>query len=40
MSLATAVLDVRLGGRAILSDVTLSLERGALVGLVGPNGAG
>ncbi|KQP62195.1 ABC transporter ATP-binding protein [Methylobacterium sp. Leaf112] len=40
MSLATAALDVCLGGRAILSDITLSLERGTLVGLVGPNGAG
>ena len=40
MSLATAALDVRLGGRVILSDITLSLERGTLVGLVGPNGAG
>lgn len=40
MSLATEAMDVSLGGRAILSDVTLSLERGTLVGLVGPNGAG
>jgi iron complex transport system ATP-binding protein len=40
MSLATEDLDVRLGGRAVLSDVTLSLERGTFIGLVGPNGAG
>jgi iron complex transport system ATP-binding protein len=33
-------LGVTLGGRAVLSDVSLSLSRGHLVALVGPNGAG
>jgi len=41
----TAVLsldkvDVDLGGRPVLRDVTLRVEPGDLVGLVGPNGAG
>ncbi|MCJ2128334.1 ABC transporter ATP-binding protein [Methylobacterium sp. E-045] len=40
MSLATEALDVRLGGRAVLSNISLFLERGTLIGLVGPNGAG
>jgi iron complex transport system ATP-binding protein len=33
-------VSVRLAGRAVLRDVSLSLERGHLVALVGPNGAG
>jgi iron complex transport system ATP-binding protein len=33
-------LGVTLGGRAVLSDVSLSLSHGHLVALVGPNGAG
>ena len=33
-------LEVSLGGRVVLSDVSLSLSRGHLVALVGPNGAG
>jgi iron complex transport system ATP-binding protein len=33
-------LGVMLGGRTVLSDVTLSLQSGHLVALVGPNGAG
>jgi iron complex transport system ATP-binding protein len=33
-------LGVTLGGRTVLSDVTLSLQSGHLVALVGPNGAG
>jgi iron complex transport system ATP-binding protein len=41
----TALLEligvgVRRGGRAILSDVTLSVGPGEVLGLVGPNGAG
>jgi iron complex transport system ATP-binding protein len=33
-------VDVRRGGRTILSDVSLSVEPGEVLGLVGPNGAG
>ena len=33
-------LDVRLAGRAVLNDISLSLVSGHLVALVGPNGAG
>ena len=33
-------LTVTLGGRAVLSEVDVSLREGTLVGLVGPNGAG
>jgi iron complex transport system ATP-binding protein len=33
-------LDVTLSGRAVLQDVSLSLQRRHLVALVGPNGAG
>ncbi len=38
--LATQGLDVTLGGRAVLRDVSLSLSSRHLVALVGPNGAG
>ncbi|MCE7796185.1 ABC transporter ATP-binding protein [Sphingobium sufflavum] len=38
--LACTALSLRRRGRAILSDVTLSLRQGELVCLVGPNGAG
>jgi iron complex transport system ATP-binding protein len=38
--LELAGLGVRRSGRAILSDVTLSVEPGEVLGLVGPNGAG
>jgi iron complex transport system ATP-binding protein len=33
-------IEVRIGGRALLSDVALTVRRGEIVGLVGPNGAG
>ena len=33
-------LNVRLAGRAVLNDISLSLVSGHLVALVGPNGAG
>jgi iron complex transport system ATP-binding protein len=41
MTMLTAEkLNVALGGRSVLSDVSLSLSSGHLVALVGPNGAG
>ena len=40
MLLAANDLCVRLGGRAILADVSFAAGRGEFVGLVGPNGAG
>ena len=33
-------LNVRLGGRPVLNEITFSAQRGALVALVGPSGAG
>jgi iron complex transport system ATP-binding protein len=38
--LTASHLDVTLSGRAVLHDVSLSLQRQHLVALVGPNGAG
>ena len=37
---AVCDLNVRLGGRPVLKDVTFSVQRGALAALVGPSGAG
>jgi zinc/manganese transport system ATP-binding protein len=33
-------VTLTLGGRAVLSDVTLEIEQGEFVGVLGPNGAG
>jgi iron complex transport system ATP-binding protein len=33
-------LTIELGGRAVLDDIDLAVERGAWVSIVGPNGAG
>ena len=33
-------IEVRIGGRALVSDIALTVDRGEVVGLVGPNGAG
>lgn len=33
-------LSVSLGGRAMLQDVSLTVQKGEVVGLIGPNGAG
>ncbi len=33
-------LHYRVAGRAVIDDVTLALEKGELVALIGPNGAG
>jgi iron complex transport system ATP-binding protein len=38
--LAVVGIEVRIAGRALVSDVTLTVDRGEVVGLVGPNGAG
>ena len=39
-ALAAQQLDVKLAGRTVLNDVSLSLPSAQLVALVGPNGAG
>ena len=40
MTLELEGLTVRYGARTALEPTSLSLSRGALVGLIGPNGAG
>ncbi len=39
-TLACETLHLTLGGRAILSDISLSLSPGEVLGIAGPNGAG
>lgn len=38
--IATDALNVRLGGRTVLHDVTVQIARGEIVTIVGPNGSG
>ena len=38
--LAVSGIEVRIGGRVLVSNVALTVDRGEVVGLVGPNGAG
>lgn len=40
MSLVCTALEVRRGGRTVITDVSLTLPRGKLHAVVGPNGAG
>ncbi len=40
MQLSTRQLRLRYNGRNIIHDVTLDLESGELIGIVGPNGSG
>ncbi len=38
--LAIEEVTVRFGGKRVLSDVSIDVERGRIAGLIGPNGAG
>ncbi|HEY0186148.1 MAG TPA: ABC transporter ATP-binding protein [Cellulomonas sp.] len=40
MSVDVAGVQVRLAGRTVLDEITLSVPDGAMVGLLGPNGSG
>ena len=40
MSIKVSALEVRRGGQRILDDVSLSVDTGEMVGIIGPNGCG
>lgn len=40
MKLNTENLDVELGGRDIVKDVSINIEKGDFIGIIGPNGSG
>jgi iron complex transport system ATP-binding protein len=40
VSIAVDALDVQLGGRLVLREISTRLDAGMLIGVIGPNGAG